>query len=154
MKKEELEAIFGDDEYAPELGPIDDYLHAVATEPELPDFAVGMCTARIEEAAPKLRAVLLRVGSRDTISVTSRTCLCRWIGRAAPKTSSTSKLSGPILSQTSRSGIPGATSAVTVHVPAGAARKPRNAALLAASRRREAGRRKPQCAVIHARASR
>ena len=55
MKKEELEAIFGDGENTPDVGPIEDYLHAVATERKLPDFAVGMCTLRIEEAAPKLR---------------------------------------------------------------------------------------------------
>ena len=34
MKKEELEAIFGDGENTPDLGPIEDYLHAVATETE------------------------------------------------------------------------------------------------------------------------
>ena len=32
MKKEELEAILGDGEKTPDLGPIEDYLHAVATE--------------------------------------------------------------------------------------------------------------------------
>ena len=47
MKKEELEAILGDGENPPDLGPIEDYLHAVATERKLPDFAVGMCTLRI-----------------------------------------------------------------------------------------------------------
>jgi hypothetical protein len=68
MKKEELEAILGDGENTPDLGPIEDYLHAVATEPKLPDFAVGMCTARIEEAAPKLRAVLLRAADGEVLS--------------------------------------------------------------------------------------
>ena len=58
MKKEELEAIFSDGANTPDVGPIEDYLHAVATERKLPNFAVGMCTLRIEEAAPKLRAVL------------------------------------------------------------------------------------------------
>ena len=73
MKKEELEAILGDGDNTPDLGPIEEHLHAVATEPKLPDFAVGMCAARIEEAAPKLRAVLLRG--------------CRWqgiVGRRKP----------------------------------------------------------------------
>ena len=32
MKKEELEAILGDGENTPDLGPIEEYLHAVATE--------------------------------------------------------------------------------------------------------------------------
>ena len=41
MKKEELEAIFGDGENTPDLGPIEDYLYAVATEPKLPNFAAG-----------------------------------------------------------------------------------------------------------------
>jgi uncharacterized protein len=68
MKKEELEAILGDGENTPDLGPIEDYLHAVATEPELPDFAVAMCAARIEEAAPKLRAVLLRAADGKELS--------------------------------------------------------------------------------------
>jgi uncharacterized protein DUF1186/SEC-C motif-containing protein len=68
MKKQELEAILGDAENTPDLGPIEDYLHAVATEPMLPDFAVGMCTARIEEAAPKLRAVLLRAADGKELS--------------------------------------------------------------------------------------
>ena len=68
MKKQELEAILGDGENTPDLGPIEDYLHAVATEPKLPDFAVGMCTLRFEEAAPKLRAVLLRAADGKELS--------------------------------------------------------------------------------------
>jgi uncharacterized protein len=67
MKKQELEAILGDGENTPDLGPIEDYLHAVATEPKLPDVAVGMCTLRIEEAAPKLRAVLLRAADGEVL---------------------------------------------------------------------------------------
>ena len=68
MQKEEFEAILGDRENTPDLGPIEDYLHAVATEPKLPDLAVRMCTARIEEAAPKLRAVLLRAADGEVLS--------------------------------------------------------------------------------------
>nr|WP_275186173.1 DUF1186 domain-containing protein [Bradyrhizobium sp. CSA112] len=68
MKKEELEAILGDGENTPDLGPIEDHLHAVATEPKLPDFAVGICTVRIEEAAPSLRAVLLRAADGEVLS--------------------------------------------------------------------------------------
>jgi len=41
MKKDELEAILGDGENTPDLGPIEDYLHAIATEADLPDFAIG-----------------------------------------------------------------------------------------------------------------
>jgi hypothetical protein len=68
MKKEELEVILGDGENTPDLGPIEDYLYAVATERKLPDFAVGMCTLRFEEAAPKLRAVLLRAADGEVLS--------------------------------------------------------------------------------------
>ena len=67
MKKEELEVILGDGENTPDLGPIEDYLYAVATERKLPDFAVGMCTLRFEEAAPKLRAVLLRAADGEVL---------------------------------------------------------------------------------------
>ena len=68
MKKEEPEAILGDGENAPDLRPIEDYLHAVATERKLPDLAIGMCTLRIEEAALKLRAVLLRAADGKELS--------------------------------------------------------------------------------------
>jgi hypothetical protein len=68
MEKQELEAILGNGENTPDLGPIEEYLHAVATERKLPDFAVGMCTLRIDEAAPKLRAVLLRAADGEVLS--------------------------------------------------------------------------------------
>jgi uncharacterized protein len=68
MKKEELEAILGDGENTPDLRPIEDHLFAVATERKLPDFAVGMCTLRIEESAPKLRAVLVRAADGEALS--------------------------------------------------------------------------------------
>ncbi|MCP1840083.1 hypothetical protein ACVIHI_007000 [Bradyrhizobium sp. USDA 4524] len=64
MKKEEVEAIFerGD------LGPIEDYLEAVATEEQLPAAAVGMCLIRMEEAAPALRAIVARAGNGEELS--------------------------------------------------------------------------------------
>ncbi|MEH2534817.1 uncharacterized protein V1277_005887 [Bradyrhizobium sp. AZCC 1588] len=65
MKKEEREAILGDGENTPDLGPIEDYLHAIATESELPDFAIAVCTARIEESAPKLRAILVNAADDE-----------------------------------------------------------------------------------------
>jgi hypothetical protein len=68
MKKEELEAIFSDGENTPDTGPIETYLHAVATERKLPDFAVGMCVLRIEESAPKLRAILARAAEGEPLS--------------------------------------------------------------------------------------
>ena len=108
-------------------------------------------------ADSRIRARRHRSVHAISTSVTSRTCWCRWIGCTAPKTSSTRtarRPRGPISSQTSRSGIPGVTSGVTIHAPVGAARSPRNAALPMASRRHDAGRPESQCAVIQARASR
>jgi uncharacterized protein len=68
MKKEELEAPLGDGENIPDLGPIEDYIHAVATERKLPDFAIGICTARIEESAPILRALVVRAADGEFLS--------------------------------------------------------------------------------------
>lgn len=68
MKKEELEAILGDGETTPDLGPIEDHLHAIATQEELPDFAIGICTLRIKESGPKLRAVLQRAADGEPLS--------------------------------------------------------------------------------------
>lgn len=68
MKKDELEAILGDSENTPDLGPIEDYLHAIATEEDLPDFAIGICTVRIEESAPILRALLVRAADGEVLS--------------------------------------------------------------------------------------
>ena len=82
MKKEELEAIFGDGEKTPDLGPIEDYLHAVATERKRPNLAIGICTLRIEEAAPKLRAVLLRAADGKELSDDEGLLLFR--GRSHP----------------------------------------------------------------------
>jgi uncharacterized protein len=60
--------ILGDGENTPDLGPIEDYLRAVATERKLPDFAIGICTVRIEESAPGLRAVLVRAADGKDLS--------------------------------------------------------------------------------------
>jgi hypothetical protein len=64
MNKEEL----GDGENTPDTGPIETYLHAIATEDRLPRLAVGMCTVRIEEAAPPLRAILSRAADGEPLS--------------------------------------------------------------------------------------
>jgi hypothetical protein len=68
MKKEDLEAILSDGETTPDLGPIEDYLHVIATQEKLPDFAIGICTVRIEESGPKLRAVLDRAADGVPLS--------------------------------------------------------------------------------------
>lgn len=68
MKKEEVERLFGGGREDFDLGPIEDYLHAVATEREVPDVAIGLCTMRIEESAPPLRAVLERAANGEALS--------------------------------------------------------------------------------------
>jgi hypothetical protein len=61
MRNQEVEAIFGQGD----LGPIENYLDAIATEERLPRFAIGMCLLRMEEAAPALRAVLVRAAEGE-----------------------------------------------------------------------------------------
>ncbi|MEI9408474.1 DUF1186 domain-containing protein [Mesorhizobium salmacidum] len=68
MRKEEVERLFGGGRDDFDLGPIEDYLHAVATEREVPDVAIGLCTMRIEESAPPLRAVLERAANAQPLS--------------------------------------------------------------------------------------
>jgi hypothetical protein len=58
MEKRELEALLAVDGVAPDLPPIEYYLDLLATERDLPDAALGMCAARIEESGPALRAAL------------------------------------------------------------------------------------------------
>ncbi|HWG03893.1 MAG TPA: DUF1186 domain-containing protein [Beijerinckiaceae bacterium] len=68
MKKEELESLFRRGDEVPDFGSIEIYLHTLATEPQLPDLAIGVCAVRIEEAAPALRAVLARAADGDELS--------------------------------------------------------------------------------------
>ncbi|WP_245436696.1 DUF1186 domain-containing protein [Mesorhizobium tamadayense] len=68
MKKEEAEKLFGGGRDDFDLGPIEDYLFAVATEREVPNVAIGLCTIRIEESAPPLRAVLERAANGEALS--------------------------------------------------------------------------------------
>jgi len=56
LRKEEAEAKL----QCGVLGPIEDFLEAVATEWRLPAYAIGMCLLRMEEAAPALRALLVK----------------------------------------------------------------------------------------------
>ncbi len=68
MRKDEAEKLFGGGRDDFDLGPIEDYLHALATEREVPDVAIGLCTIRIEESAPPLRAVLERAADGEPLS--------------------------------------------------------------------------------------
>lgn len=58
-------------------GPIEDQLHALATERRLPRLAVGACQMRIEEAAPALRDVLSRAALGLELSDDEATLLFR-----------------------------------------------------------------------------
>ena len=91
MRKEE-------DENTPGLGPIEDYLHAVATERKLPDLAVGICTLRIEDAAPKLRTLLDRSAGGAILSDDKDLLLFRriWILRNSSRSLSSDKIA-PLL---------------------------------------------------------
>jgi len=75
MKKQELEAILGADD----LDPIETHLHAVATEPKLPGFAIGQCAVRFEEAGPALRDVLTRAADGETLSEGDKNLLFRGV---------------------------------------------------------------------------
>ena len=77
MKKGELESLLGSGEDVPDLGPIEDHLHVVATERQLPDVAIGICTARIEESGPALRAILARAADGEALSDDEATLLFR-----------------------------------------------------------------------------
>ncbi|MDX8531661.1 DUF1186 domain-containing protein [Mesorhizobium sp. VK25A] len=77
MKKEELEKLLSTDSEDFTLYPIDRYLHALATERRMPDLAIGVCTIRIEEAAPALRAVLARAADGEVLSLDDERLLFR-----------------------------------------------------------------------------
>ena len=68
MKKEELEAILSNGINELDLGPIEESLHAVATERKLPVLALGRCTIRIEESSPALLALLERAADGETLA--------------------------------------------------------------------------------------
>lgn len=62
MGKQQIESLIGD------TGPIEEHLHAVATERQLPGQAITLCTLRFEEAAPTLRAALVRAADGERLS--------------------------------------------------------------------------------------
>lgn len=68
MKKEELELLLSRGGNVPDLGPIEHHLRALATERQLPDTAIAVCTARIEESSPALRAILVRAADGEALS--------------------------------------------------------------------------------------
>jgi Protein of unknown function (DUF1186)/SEC-C motif len=64
VRKEELESLLG----CGDLSPIEEQLHALATERQLPDLAVALCTVRVEESGPALRAILTRAADGEALS--------------------------------------------------------------------------------------
>jgi hypothetical protein len=77
MKKEELELLLGHGQEVLHLGPIEDHLHSVATERQLPDVAIAVCTVRIEESGPALRAILARAADGEAMSDDEATLVFR-----------------------------------------------------------------------------
>jgi len=61
----------------PDLRPIEDYLHELATARQLPDAAVAMCTLRLPESGPALRAVLARAAEGEALTDDEATLLFR-----------------------------------------------------------------------------
>lgn len=77
MKKEELASILSNDGMVPNLGEIEDHLAVIARDISLPRFEIGMCTARIEEAGPPLRALLAKAAQGEELSEDEKTLFFR-----------------------------------------------------------------------------
>src|SRR5260221_5608367 len=82
-------AVPSDNGDMPDLRPIEDYLHELATAAQLPDAAVGMCTLRLPESGPALRAVLARAADGEALTEDEATLLFRGLfilgGRRDPQ---------------------------------------------------------------------
>src|SRR6266851_9366143 len=61
----------------PNPPPIEDYLRELATARQLPDVAVAMCTLRLPESGPALRAVLARAAEGEALTDDEATLLFR-----------------------------------------------------------------------------
>jgi hypothetical protein len=68
MRKEEFEAILSDGTGEVDVGPIEEQLFLLATEPSLPALAVAQCAIRIEESAPALLDVLERAARAEPLT--------------------------------------------------------------------------------------
>src|SRR5258708_2001237 len=82
-------AVPSDNGDTPNLPPIEDYLHELATSRQLPDGAVAMCTLRLPESGPALRAVLARAADGELLTEDDATLLFRGLyilgGRRDPQ---------------------------------------------------------------------
>jgi hypothetical protein len=77
MKKQDFNGVFATENGVPDFGPIGDYVDLIATANQMPDRAIVMCTVRIEEAAPLLRAVLVKAADGKILSEQEETLLFR-----------------------------------------------------------------------------
>jgi hypothetical protein len=81
--------VLSDNGDMPNLPPIEDYLHELATARELPDGAVAICTLRLPESGPALRAVLARAADGEALTEDDATLLFRGLyilgGRRDPQ---------------------------------------------------------------------
>src|SRR6266446_608021 len=81
--------VLSDNGDMPNLPPIEDYLHELATARELPDGAVAICTLRLPESGPALRAVLARAADGEALTEDEATLLFRGLfilgGRRDPQ---------------------------------------------------------------------
>lgn len=68
MIEEQRKHLIAEGEAEPAPGPIGEYIEALAQHPRDAKLAMGVCTLRIEEAAPALRALLERAAAGETLS--------------------------------------------------------------------------------------
>ena len=73
MDEQQLETLLGTDD----LRPIAEHLAALAIEPRLPVLALAMCSMRIAESAPPLRALLARAADGEKLEDEEATLLFR-----------------------------------------------------------------------------
>src|SRR5258708_16262094 len=82
-------AVPSDNGDTPNLPPIEDYLHELATSRQLPHGAVAMCTLRLPESGPALRVVLARAAEGEALTEDEATLLFRGLfilgGRGDPQ---------------------------------------------------------------------
>jgi hypothetical protein len=78
MEKEKL-AKLGSDEEPADTAPIEEHLHAIASDEDLPDFAIDMCVARIKESGPMLRAILAKAADAEALTESEEMLVFRGI---------------------------------------------------------------------------
>jgi hypothetical protein len=77
MASDEVAAVLRESGYDAEDWPIARHVEALRTARHVPDFDLGMCTARYEEAGPALRAVLAAAADAPSLSEEDATLLFR-----------------------------------------------------------------------------